>query len=413
MASRPSGPRALLRQARRSRWFGLGLLAYLVLTVAVFVLVFRYARIVAAFYGHDIENAWLQYGLYFGLFLAATYVAQVAAARLPLPLRRENSLRLAFIGGLTLSLVIAIYQSRFGWYKGINYFAIGSLGAFVASMEYTRRFFGLVEVISEPSRDTVLAVERGHRGLKLATGHWDRWKRLIELLLSLVLMVVSLPISIPLTMLLLLQDPGPMLVAKVAVMQGGRSFRQLKLRTMVKDAEARTGPVPAAPEDARITWLGRVLRRTHIDELPQMINIGLGHMSLVGPRPERTVFVLRHLQEIPHYRERHRVRPGLAGMAQVYGDYYSTPRQKLRYDLLYIRRRGPSLDLKLFGTAVMMALFGMRPGRGRHQRDRFLEDYREERWRKAYQALRGESAPSETQEAGDTPQAAAGDDDGR
>ncbi len=354
MATRPSGPRALLHQARRSRWFGLGLLAYLVLTVAVFVFVFRYARIVAAFYGHDIENAWLQYGLYFTIFLVATYFAQLAAARLPLPLRRENSLRLAFIGGLTLSLIVAVYQSRFGWYKGINYFAIGSLGAFVASMEYTRRFFGWVEVISQPPPQVVLAVEEGHRGLVLASGAWDRSKRALELVLSLALIVVSLPISIPLTMLLLLQDPGPMLVAKVAVMQDGKSFRQLKLRTMVKNAEAGTGPVPAAPDDMRVTWLGRILRRTHIDELPQVLNVGLGHMSLVGPRPERPEFVSEFRRKIPRYMERHREKAGITGWAQVNGLRGGTSiEERTEYDLYYIENWSLLFDFNIMARTVL------------------------------------------------------------
>ena len=172
---------------------------------------------------------------------------------------------------------------------------------------------------------------------------------------------------------------------------GGRSFHQLKLRSMIKDAEGATGPVPAAPTDARVTRLGNLLRRTHIDELPQLLNIARGDMSLVGPRPERTVFVLRHLQAIPHYAERHAVRPGLAGLAQVYGDYYSTPREKLRYDRLYIQRRNLGLDSKLFGSAVLLALFGISPRRRPHRRRRDSADGR--RFRRAYEALRGEAAP--------------------
>jgi lipopolysaccharide/colanic/teichoic acid biosynthesis glycosyltransferase len=179
-------------------------------------------------------------------------------------------------------------------------------------------------------------------------------------------------------------------VAKVAVRQGGRSFHQLKLRSMVKNAEAGTGPVPAAPGDRRVTPLGGLLRRTHIDELPQLINIALGHMSLVGPRPERTVFVHHHLATIPRYRLRHAVRPGLAGMAQVYGDYYSTPREKLHYDLLYIRERSLALDVKLFGAAVLMALFGLPPYRRHRQRDRLRQRHEDANWRRAYEALRGD-----------------------
>jgi hypothetical protein len=166
----------------------------------------------------------------------------------------------------------------------------------------------------------------------------------------------------------------------------------VKVAMETKNAEGATGPVPAAPQDRRVTWLGSLLRRTHIDELPQMINIAKGEMSLVGPRPERTIFVERHLQSIRDYARRHSVRPGLAGMAQVYGDYYSTPRQKLHYDLLYIRRRSFGLDLQLFMTAVTIGLFGIRPNR-RHAVRRTARLAEGARWAEAYSALRGGGPP--------------------
>jgi len=189
-------------------------------------------------------------------------------------------------------------------------------------------------------------------------------------------------------MIIWLQDPGPLLVAKVAVTRGGGSFRQLKLRTMIKNAEQSTGAIPAAPGDARVTRLGRLLRRTHIDELPQIFNILLGQMSLVGPRPDRTIFACRNLRTLPRYAQRHTVRPGLAGLAQVYGDYYSVPREKLRYDLLYIRRRSFMLDLKLLLSATLLALFGAGPAMSRGRRA-FTEARQESRWRRAYEALHG------------------------
>jgi lipopolysaccharide/colanic/teichoic acid biosynthesis glycosyltransferase len=229
---------------------------------------------------------------------------------------------------------------------------------------------------------------RGHEGLVLANDLWDHVKRAIELVLALILIVLSLPISIPLAIVVWLQDPGPLLVVKIAVTRGGRSFRQFKLRSMIKDAERETGTVPAAPGDTRITPLGRLLRRTHIDELPQMLNIALGDMSLVGPRPDRTVFAYRSLQTLPRYPLRHAVRPGLAGLAAVFGDSYSTPREKLRYDLLYIRRRSLGLDLKIFLTAALFALSGIGPGMNRGRR-LYIQRRQDERWRRAYEALHG------------------------
>jgi lipopolysaccharide/colanic/teichoic acid biosynthesis glycosyltransferase len=123
-----------------------------------------------------------------------------------------------------------------------------------------------------------------------------------------------------------------------------------------------------------------------------LVNILLGQMSLVGPRPERTVFVVRHLDQIQDYAKRHRVRPGLAGMAQVHGDYYSTPREKLHYDLLYIRRRSLGLDVRLFLDAVALAILGRDP---RRRRSRPRHRRQDERFRQAYTALRGQAPPEE------------------
>jgi len=387
---------------RPSRRFRYVLLGYAALTALTFGVVWRYTFKLTELYGHQIDNVGVQFGLYFGIYLVLTSAGHAVATRLaplsPLALTREGLLRLAFVGGITLSAVVASYQSGYGrtvaeqaqiW---VNYFAVGALGAFAAALAATGRGFGLVEVVARPAPDVVEAVRRGHAGIALADGPGDRAKRILEALLALAIILVSLPISTLLAIAVWLEDPGPLLVAKVAVRRGGRSFHQLKLRSMVKDAEGATGPVPAAPADARVTRLGNLLRRTHIDELPQLLNILRGDMSLVGPRPERTVFVLRHLASIPRYAERHAVRPGLAGLAQVYGDYYSTPREKLRYDLLYIRNRGLVLDLKLFGAAVLLALFGVSP---RHHPHRHATGQgQDQRWRRAYRALRGEAAPA-------------------
>ncbi len=390
----PSSPRTARASATptppaaQPRRFRFVLLGYIGLTTLAFVLVWRYTQHLAAFYGGNIDNVGLQFGLYFGIYAVATPVAHAAVRRLPLHLGREGALRLAFVAGATLAVVVALYQARFGWTSLVNYLTVGVLGTFAAALCLTHRQFGLVEVVARPAPDVVAAVAAAHAAVRLADAPGDRVKRGVELVLALVIMAVSLPISLALAIAVWLQDPGPLLVAKVAVKQGGRSFNQLKLRSMIKDAEGGTGPVPAAPTDARVTRLGNLLRRTHIDELPQLINIAVGDMSLVGPRPERTVFVARHLRDIPHYAQRHAVRPGLAGLAQVYGDYYSTPREKLRYDLLYIRNRGLGLDARLFAEAVLLALLGVAPRRRVSAAHPSPGD--EQRFRRAYRALRGE-----------------------
>jgi lipopolysaccharide/colanic/teichoic acid biosynthesis glycosyltransferase len=391
MAKR-SGRGTVPIQPQRSRSFGL--LLYFVLTVVVFALVWHYMPRLARQVGH-IEYGWLRFGIYFTVYVLIALGTAWAVHRLPIPLRREGTLRLSFLGATTLSLAVAVYQNRFGTGLSATYFAVGLLGAFVGVLLLTHANFGLIEINAPPSADIVAAVLRGHEGLVLANDLGDHVKRAVELVLALLLIALSLPISILLVIVVWLQDPGPLLVVKIAVTRGGRSFRQYKLRSMIKDAERETGTVPAAPGDTRITPLGRLLRRMHIDELPQMFNIAFGDMSLVGPRPDRTVFAYRNLQTLPGYPLRHAVRPGLAGLAAVFGDSYSTPREKLRYDLLYIRRRSLGLDLKIFMTAALFALLGVGPGMNRGRR-LYIQRRQEERWRRAYEALHGgvpEAAP--------------------
>ncbi len=403
--AQPSQAPATGDRTAPTRRFRFLLLAYVLLTLLTFQLVQRYAREIARLYGYNIRSELVQWSAYFAIYVVFTLVTYTALRGLPLRFPRENRLRLAFAAGATLSAIVAWYQWQYGTSKLINYFLCGTLGTFAAALAATRHEFGLVEVVARPPAETIAEVERGHAGVRPADTPWDRAKRGLELVLSLVIIAVSLPISVLLALAVWLQDPGPLLVAKVAVKRGGRSFHQLKLRSMIKDAEGETGPVPAAPADARVTWLGNLLRRTHIDELPQLFNIARGDMSLVGPRPERTVFVLRHLQAIPHYAQRHTVRPGLAGLAQVYGDYYSTPREKLCYDRLYIRHRSLGLDLRLFGASVLLALFGILPRRA-HPRSRSTGDG--QRFERAYSALRGEPAPAG--HAGEAPDDRAVDD---
>ncbi len=132
-----------------------------------------------------------------------------------------------------------------------------------------------------------------------------------------------------------------------------------KLRSMVADAEVRSGPVWCTERDPRITPLGRFLRATHLDELPQLINVLKGEMSLVGPRPERPVFVKKLSREIPNYMARLEVRPGITGLAQVCHGYDRTVedvKRKLAYDLVYIRRMGWLVDMRILVATLRKAV---------------------------------------------------------
>jgi lipopolysaccharide/colanic/teichoic acid biosynthesis glycosyltransferase len=139
----------------------------------------------------------------------------------------------------------------------------------------------------------------------------------------------------------------------------GKPFRIWKFRTMVPDAEARTGPVWAAQDDPRVTRVGRILRRTRLDELPQLVNVIRGDMRLVGPRPERPYFVEKLATGVPEYRRRLTVPPGITGLAQVeraYDEDLDDVRTKLRYDLFYIENRRALLDMKILMKTLSVVL---------------------------------------------------------
>jgi exopolysaccharide biosynthesis polyprenyl glycosylphosphotransferase len=173
-------------------------------------------------------------------------------------------------------------------------------------------------------------------------------KRAGDVVLSTVGLVLTAPAMALAALAVRLTSPGPVLFRQERVTKGGRSFTILKLRTMVVDAEKHTGPVlSAGKSDARITPVGKLLRATRLDELPQLFNVLRGEMSLVGPRPERPCFVEQYEEGILGYRERHQVLPGITGLAQVHGGYAIDAETKLRYDLLYIYNWSPWLDLKI------------------------------------------------------------------
>lgn len=149
---------------------------------------------------------------------------------------------------------------------------------------------------------------------------------------------------------------GPVFYVQERVGRNGRLFNVVKFRTMIRDAEIQTGPVWAAERDTRVTRVGRVLRMLHLDELPQVINIVKGEMSLVGPRPERPVLAERFSKEEPAFCERLRVRPGVAGLAQMRGNALTSPHNKLRYDNFYIKRMSPWVDVKILVLSVMVSI---------------------------------------------------------
>lgn len=176
-------------------------------------------------------------------------------------------------------------------------------------------------------------------------------KRLFDILLSLFLLVLLSPVMLLTALCVKLEDGGPVFFLQERVTLGGRLFKMLKFRSMVPDAE-RDGVAPATVGDPRVTRVGRVIRALRIDETPQLINVLLGQMSMVGPRPERREHVALYEAQLPEFRYRLRVKGGLTGYAQVYGKYNTSPEDKLRLDLLYVENQSLLLDFKLLLLTV-------------------------------------------------------------
>ncbi|HMH50443.1 MAG TPA: TIGR03013 family XrtA/PEP-CTERM system glycosyltransferase [Candidatus Acidoferrum sp.] len=186
-------------------------------------------------------------------------------------------------------------------------------------------------------------------------------KRFLDVAVAAIGCVLSAPILAIAAVLIKLDSPGPVFFRQERVGQNGHVFALLKLRTMRVDAEASTGPVWAKPGDTRVTRFGRLLRRSRLDEAPQLFNVLLGDMTLVGPRPERLAFVVQLQEHIPFYMYRHVLKPGITGWAQIcyrYGASLEDAREKLEYDLYYIKNRSVFLDLLIIVQTLQVVLFG-------------------------------------------------------
>jgi lipopolysaccharide/colanic/teichoic acid biosynthesis glycosyltransferase len=203
-----------------------------------------------------------------------------------------------------------------------------------------------------PEPITIAVMGGGITGLTLrfARRGFHEIKRALDLVGATLLMLVLGPVVLAVSALIKLESKGPAFFMQIRVGKDGKLFRIIKLRTMRADAEKATGPVWARKQDTRITKLGAFLRKTHIDEFPQLINVLRGEMSLIGPRPERPFFVNRFRREIPNYEQRLAVKPGITGLAQVrykYDESLADVRNKLTYDLVYIKRMSPAMDARI------------------------------------------------------------------
>ncbi|RKY99588.1 MAG: hypothetical protein DRQ10_05905 [Candidatus Hydrothermota bacterium] len=183
-------------------------------------------------------------------------------------------------------------------------------------------------------------------------------KRIMDIVISIALIILTIPICIIAAVLIKVTSKGPLFYKQRRIGKDGKPYTIYKFRTMVKDAEKGIGPIMAKKNDPRITPVGKILRKYRIDELPQLFNVLKGEMTLVGPRPEREEFVRKYLQEIEFYTERLKVKPGITGLAQVWGNYSTSPKIKLIYDLIYIYNQSLLLDLEILMKTIKTVLRG-------------------------------------------------------
>jgi len=191
---------------------------------------------------------------------------------------------------------------------------------------------------------------------------WEKKvKRFLDILFSLIVLLITFPIIFLISIVIKLESKGPIIFKQQRTGQNNKKFNVYKFRSMVQDAEKISGPVWSTKDDPRITKVGKLIRKIRIDEVPQMFNVLKGEMSLVGPRPERPYFVDKLSKEIPLYKRRLKVRPGVTGWAQVKHKYDETIEDvhtKLRYDLFYIENMSLRMDFKILFRTIFVVIFG-------------------------------------------------------
>lgn len=205
------------------------------------------------------------------------------------------------------------------------------------------------EVLAIKVCNTVL--ENKNKGLYIII------KRILDLLISIFSLIIVIPIILLFALIIIIESPGnPFYIQKRTGLMG-REFNLIKLRSMRLDAE-KNGAQWAEAEDPRITKVGRFIRKTRIDELPQILNVINGDMSLIGPRPERPVFVEEFSKYIPNFPKRLEIKPGLTGWAQVNGGYEINPEDKLKLDLYYINNNTVLLDVTIIFKTIKIIVTG-------------------------------------------------------
>ena len=216
---------------------------------------------------------------------------------------------------------------------------------------------------SVPEPGSIALVFTGIVGsiIQFARRRFEQFKKCFDVIVGSIGLVVSLPVMGLTAAFIKMVSSGPAFYTQERVGLNGKIFRIYKMRTMTVDAEKYTGAVWAQEDDPRLIPLGKFIRRAHLDELPQFVNVLRGEMSIVGPRPERPVFVKQLSKEIPCYTKRLSVKPGITGLAQVVHKYDETikdVKKKVKYDLLYIREMCLMVDIRILLRTIVVAVQG-------------------------------------------------------
>lgn len=191
---------------------------------------------------------------------------------------------------------------------------------------------------------------------------WEKkLKRISDIAISLFILIITLPLNIVVSILIKIDSRGPVFFKQDRIGMNNKVFKIYKFRSMFEDAEKNTGPVWSKKDDPRVTNIGKIIRQLRIDEIPQFYNVLKGEMSLVGPRPERPFFVEMLSEQLPYYKRRLKVRPGITGWAQVkhkYDESIEDVKVKLRYDLFYIENMSLRMDLKILARTILVVFLG-------------------------------------------------------
>lgn len=216
---------------------------------------------------------------------------------------------------------------------------------------------------SVPEPGSMLLLSTGFFGwvIQFARKRFQEFKRFFDIYVSSFGIVLAAPVIAFTALIIKLVSPGPVFFKQQRVGLNGRVFNIYKMRTMRIDAEKYSGPVWAQEDDPRLIKFGRTIRKMHLDELPQLVNVLRGEMSIVGPRPERPIFVEQLSEEISDYPKRLQVKPGITGLAQVVHKYDETikdVKKKVKYDLLYIREMCLMVDIRILLRTIVVAAQG-------------------------------------------------------